>query len=235
MNPSGGSAARFRFQRTPSSDRFLGVFAASPPEAAVSGEVAVELTEYDIFDSSNSADNSQSSTPPSTGNVTIRRHYPPGRGLGRAENFGILAALPFTESGRLQAYSVFNHKASVPSSSSSSASTSSSSSRFIPAISKKSALLDRPSSVKYNQSAPVTVPMMTEAMMRNRSTRVVDDVGDDDFEDDGVMLPPHEIIASRYSPMLSCSVLEGAGRTLKGRDLRQVRNAVLQKTGFLDS
>jgi hypothetical protein len=29
-------------------------------------------------------------------------------------------------------------------------------------------------------------------------------------------------------------VLEGAGRTLKGRDLRQVRNAVWRKTGLLD-
>jgi hypothetical protein len=29
-------------------------------------------------------------------------------------------------------------------------------------------------------------------------------------------------------------VLEGAGRTLKGRDLRRVRNAVLRRTGFLD-
>ena len=32
----------------------------------------------------------------------------------------------------------------------------------------------------------------------------------------------------------SFSVREGAGRTLKGRDLRRVRNAVLRRTGFLD-
>jgi hypothetical protein len=29
-------------------------------------------------------------------------------------------------------------------------------------------------------------------------------------------------------------MLEGVGRTLKGRDLRRVRNAVLRKTGLLD-
>jgi hypothetical protein len=29
-------------------------------------------------------------------------------------------------------------------------------------------------------------------------------------------------------------VLEGVGRTLKGRDLRQVRNAIWRQTGFLD-
>jgi len=56
-------------------------------------------------------------------------------------------------------------------------------------------------------------------------------------EDDEEMLPPHEIVArarARESPMTTFSVLEGAGRTLKGRDLRQVRNAVWRKTGFLD-
>jgi hypothetical protein len=29
-------------------------------------------------------------------------------------------------------------------------------------------------------------------------------------------------------------LFEGVGRTLKGRDLRQVRNAVLSQTGFFD-
>ena len=56
-------------------------------------------------------------------------------------------------------------------------------------------------------------------------------------EDDEEMLPPHEMVArarARESPMTTFSVLEGAGRTLKGRDLRQVRNAVWRKTGFLD-
>ena len=55
--------------------------------------------------------------------------------------------------------------------------------------------------------------------------------------DDYEMLPPHEIVArasGNGSPMIPFSVLKGAGRTLKGRDLRRVRNVVLQKTGFLD-
>jgi hypothetical protein len=30
------------------------------------------------------------------------------------------------------------------------------------------------------------------------------------------------------------SMLEGVGRTLKGRDLHRVRDAVLRQTGFLD-
>ncbi|XP_031504503.1 uncharacterized protein LOC116267079 [Nymphaea colorata] len=54
---------------------------------------------------------------------------------------------------------------------------------------------------------------------------------EEDGEDEG-NFTPHEIAAR--SPMTAFSVLEGAGRTLKGRDLRRVRNAVWRKTGFLD-
>lgn len=46
-------------------------------------------------------------------------------------------------------------------------------------------------------------------------------------------IPPHEWIARKTGS--SFSVCEGAGRTLKGRDLSRVRNAVLTKTGFLES
>jgi hypothetical protein len=42
-----------------------------------------------------------------------------------------------------------------------------------------------------------------------------------------------EVLARRAAAARS-SVLEGAGRTLKGRDLRRLRNAVLRRTGFLD-
>lgn len=59
---------------------------------------------------------------------------------------------------------------------------------------------------------------------------------DDDDNDDGNMMPPHEWIAQKLarSQITSFSVCEGAGRTLKGRDLSRVRNAVLTKTGFLE-
>ncbi|XP_054795755.1 protein S40-6-like [Prosopis cineraria] len=62
---------------------------------------------------------------------------------------------------------------------------------------------------------------------------------DDEDEDDeyDVKLPPHEFIARRLArtQISSFSVFEGVGRTLKGRDLSKVRNAVLTKTGFLES
>ena len=52
----------------------------------------------------------------------------------------------------------------------------------------------------------------------------------DDEEEE--MVPPHVIVARSH--VTNFSVFEGVGRTLKGRDLRRVRNDVLQKTGFLD-
>ncbi|KAI3440150.1 uncharacterized protein J3R85_003760 [Psidium guajava] len=64
-----------------------------------------------------------------------------------------------------------------------------------------------------------------------------DDEDDDDGGDgDGEMVPPHEWVAkrlarTRISPF---SVCEGGGRTLKGRELSRVRNAILTKTGFLE-
>ncbi|KAJ8763700.1 hypothetical protein K2173_003172 [Erythroxylum novogranatense] len=63
---------------------------------------------------------------------------------------------------------------------------------------------------------------------------------EEDDDDDGKFkskLPPHELIAARLARtrISSFSVCEGVGRTLKGRDLSRVRNAVLTKTGFLES
>lgn len=82
---------------------------------------------------------------------------------------------------------------------------------------------------------------MSAAMMKEpRRPRDFDeDVNDEDGDEEGnehEMIPPHVHIARRLAqtPVYSTSVLEGVGRTLKGRDLRQVRNAVWRHTGFLD-
>jgi Senescence regulator len=71
---------------------------------------------------------------------------------------------------------------------------------------------------------------------KNRKASILHEE-EEDKSDEEEMLPPHEIVArahAKESPLTTFSVLEGAGRTLKGRDLRQVRNAVWRKTGFLD-
>ncbi|KAK4792903.1 hypothetical protein SAY86_023338 [Trapa natans] len=62
------------------------------------------------------------------------------------------------------------------------------------------------------------------------------DYGNDEEEGDPVgsrdRLPPHEFLARTRAS--SFSVQEGLGRTLKGRDLTRVRNAVWARTGFQD-
>ncbi|KAG7024924.1 hypothetical protein SDJN02_13744, partial [Cucurbita argyrosperma subsp. argyrosperma] len=69
------------------------------------------------------------------------------------------------------------------------------------------------------------------------SDGVASDGGDSDDEGFDNRIPPHELIAKRRAraQISSFSVFEGIGRTLKGRDLSKVRNAVLNKTGFLES
>ncbi|KAG0456249.1 hypothetical protein HPP92_024037 [Vanilla planifolia] len=58
--------------------------------------------------------------------------------------------------------------------------------------------------------------------------------GSDEDEDNEMMLP-HELVARRWAgKKMTCSVCTGQGRTLKGRDLRHVRDFVLRLTGFLE-
>ncbi|GER46737.1 hypothetical protein STAS_23795, partial [Striga asiatica] len=79
---------------------------------------------------------------------------------------------------------------------------------------------------KLRQSAPVNIPAWTRDPKRLDWT-VEDDSGGGEEEEEKEMVPPHVIVARSH---VTFSVFEGAGRTLKGRDLRRVRNAVLQKT-----
>ncbi|KAL5218775.1 hypothetical protein ABZP36_019459 [Zizania latifolia] len=85
--------------------------------------------------------------------------------------------------------------------------------------------------VAPRQSAPVRVPVWPGKGGRCEENGKVVNNGDES-EDEEEMVPPHVVAARRHAR--SSSVLEGAGRTLKGRDLRRVRNAVLRQTGFLD-
>ncbi|KAG2317828.1 hypothetical protein Bca52824_020950 [Brassica carinata] len=181
--------------------------------------------------------------------------HPPARQLQRnksslknVEASGILAALP-EPSGNSYLNHVFHHKpasvlstsvsSTASSSSSSGGGASSSSARTIPAAPKppQERIPFTSSLGKFPQSAPVQVPsaMVNRHKKEFKLTDVVDD-DDEEDEEEGEMLPPHEIVARSLaqSSYLSCSVLEGAGRTLKGRDLRQVRNAVFRRTGFID-
>ncbi|CAO1945977.1 unnamed protein product [Urochloa humidicola] len=98
--------------------------------------------------------------------------------------------------------------------------------------------------LRLQTTAPVRIP---PAMMPPEARGGYDD--DDEEEDYGVVtrrassgaeagtiVPPHVLAAARRCAeerRVASSVCVGHGRTLKGRDLRAVRNAVLHMTGFL--
>ncbi|XP_060187024.1 protein S40-6-like [Lycium barbarum] len=99
----------------------------------------------------------------------------------------------------------------------------------------KSAISNHESKVPQQSSAPVKIPDWSKIYNKKSSSNngsVDEDCGD--FGDG--MVPPHEYIARRVarSQIAPSSMCEGVGRTLKGRDLSKVRNAILTKTGFLE-
>ncbi|KAL3532119.1 hypothetical protein ACH5RR_005640 [Cinchona calisaya] len=226
----------FRHRRSPSSDRFLDVFSPTKPSTAlaasednsVSGD---ELNEDDVFWTGDFSEPRGRCSSPST--VTHMR---------QPEKFGILAAL--SDDHRNPNQSLLYRKPSLSPNTlafhktplSASPAQPSPFSRPIPSIPNPQNYNSYSQSVparKFQQSAPVNVPMMPRKL-KNGSLADVD-IDDNDADDE--MLPPHEIVArgsAAGSPKTTLSVLEGVGRTLKGRDLRQVRNAVWRQTGFLD-
>lgn len=92
-------------------------------------------------------------------------------------------------------------------------------------------------------SLPVSIPDWSKILreeyrdITRRPDGLDNDLDDDEQEDeDDTRLPPHEFLARQMARKRigSFSVHEGVGRTLKGRDLSRVRNAVWAQTGFLD-
>ncbi|MBA0712802.1 hypothetical protein Golax_011876 [Gossypium laxum] len=84
---------------------------------------------------------------------------------------------------------------------------------------------------KMATSAPVNVPDWSK-IYRVDSVESIHDSDDGESEE---MMPPHEYLAREYARSKKsggASVFEGVGRTLKGRDLRRVRDAVWSQTGF---
>ncbi|KAF5750534.1 hypothetical protein HS088_TW03G00872 [Tripterygium wilfordii] len=212
-----------RHRRSTSSDRFLFLpsYNSPTPADAAASAVGDELNEDDILwkgDFTAPNENNHNSTTSTTFNNHVHRSLP-----GFRNNSGILAALPGPDHG-----SVLYRKPSIPSSSS----------KGIPSMRRPPAPGDREliqslPSRNFKQSAPMQVPLLSIAMAKRMNSKFIED---DDVEGDEEMLPPHEIVARASGRELQTtfSVLEGVGRTLKGRDLRQVRNAVWRRTGFLD-
>lgn len=106
-------------------------------------------------------------------------------------------------------------------------------SRMIP---KNIAALSKDNMPFRRQSAPVNIPdwSRTSKHVKTPSRDLEEKEVETIVQDQGPMIPPHEILAREYSQSVTFSVYSGAGRTLKGRDLNSVRNAVLRQTGFFD-
>ncbi|KAL6199924.1 hypothetical protein ACLB2K_029706 [Fragaria x ananassa] len=87
-------------------------------------------------------------------------------------------------------------------------------------------------------SLPVGIPDWSKILRDEyREIRRSDDDDDEDEWSAGsARVPPHEFLARQMARtrIASFSVHEGVGRTLKGRDLSRVRNAIWEKTGFED-
>ncbi|KAM1884013.1 hypothetical protein ACFX13_005303 [Malus domestica] len=79
-------------------------------------------------------------------------------------------------------------------------------------------------------SAPVNVPDWSK-ILRVDSVDSLYEMGDGLDGNDSEMIPPHEYLAREHTRGAT-SVFEGVGRTLKGRDMRRVRDAVWSRTGF---
>ncbi|KAG5517096.1 hypothetical protein RHGRI_037747 [Rhododendron griersonianum] len=90
----------------------------------------------------------------------------------------------------------------------------------------------KPRRMKKRNSIPISIP---ENVSGNPWIQAVEtDFFDDDEGEQFV--PPHVILGRRISDgKMAFSVCTGNGRTLKGRDLSQVRNAILRMTGFLET
>eukprot|EP00270_Netrium_digitus_P011985 TRINITY_DN3850_c0_g1_i2.p1 TRINITY_DN3850_c0_g1~~TRINITY_DN3850_c0_g1_i2.p1 ORF type:complete len:262 (-),score=12.05 TRINITY_DN3850_c0_g1_i2:232-1017(-) len=103
-------------------------------------------------------------------------------------------------------------------------------SRMIPQPAPNNVLSDhRPA---RRASAPVNVPDWSK-IVGLKKPKAED--GEAEEEEDGEqMVPPHLLMAREYSKSVTFSVFEGVGRTLRGRDLDQVRTSILRKTGFFD-
>ncbi|KAI6685790.1 hypothetical protein NL676_031703 [Syzygium grande] len=102
-------------------------------------------------------------------------------------------------------------------------------------------------------SLPVNIPDWSKILRGEyRENRRRDSLGDSYYSDDdedaacggwgggggedgAARVPPHEFLARQMArTRIASSVHEGIGRTLKGRDLSRVRNAIWEKTGFED-
>ncbi|KAL7214025.1 hypothetical protein ACSBR1_026448 [Camellia fascicularis] len=194
--------------------RFLGLLKQPDPDPN-----PFELDESDVVWSSDQSDPTDlySHSPPSASNspTTLRRHH-----HHHPENLGLSAALSDDHRPLVHRKPTLNPSLSAATAA-----------RTIPPV---PLLRSAAAAGKFPQSAPVNVPVWPKRVGEFGVSNLgnFDEADEEDEEAEEGMVPPHVIVARSH--VTTFSVFEGVGRTLKGRDLRRVRNAVFQKTGFLD-
>ncbi|XP_060202805.1 protein S40-7-like [Lycium barbarum] len=196
-----------------SSIRFMGLLKQPDSDPNNNNILEFEFDENDVY-WSDSPDStiSNSFSPP-----TPTRHLPQRATLYKPSNSGLSAALSDDHHPLIRRKSTLNPSVSATSAA-----------KMIPPVFRSEN--SNPNSFpKFHQSAPVNVPVWQKKDGPVGGLDRFDEV-DDDVEDEE-MVPPHVMVAQSH---VTFSVFEGVGRTLKGRDLRRVRNAVFQKTGFID-
>ncbi|XP_068649832.1 protein S40-7-like [Aristolochia californica] len=200
--------------------RFLGFLNQEPPGP---DPEPIEFDESDIVWSGASSASDLSASPPQSRFSTSTSSSSGSRHPFRPDKFGLTAALSDDRRALVQRKPALDPTLSAATAA-----------RTIPpvAIPRSGYASDdfsgsSAASGKFLQSAPVNVPVWPKPLSAKQRF-VKEDV--EEMEEE--MLPPHEIVARSHKSTFS--VFEGVGRTLKGRDLRRVRNAVWQQTGFLD-
>jgi hypothetical protein len=229
-DPLGGAGSSSR------ADKLLGYSSSSYNNSVHDTDAVSELNEEDVWDlgTDGSADDASDGTRADTSDP-YRFLNTGRRWKGIEKEPGLSVA--FADNSR--GYGLSPHKlmggyANYGQSASREARGVSTAVRMIPPIAQIRENSPRP---MMHQSAPVNVPDWSKILGAEKKSKWADDVSDSDKEDaEEERLPPHLQIQREYaqSQMTTFSVCEGAGRTLKGRDLSRVRNAVLRQTGFLD-
>uniref|UniRef100_A0A0E0KQC5 Uncharacterized protein n=1 Tax=Oryza punctata TaxID=4537 RepID=A0A0E0KQC5_ORYPU len=242
----------YRPRRSPASERFIGMFASPSPSSSPTEPSFVAGDEFHeddfLFSSSPAAPSSARSEGPGSpsrvpqGQVGLLAALHDGdkrlllrRGGGEGGGGGAAAA------AAASAGTLLRRKATIAAAAASGSGGSLSPTQSPTSAARAIPMTPRPKNAgpaaPYHQSAPVKVPVRPP---RRQEMVKWDELDDDDFlrNGDAAMLPPHEMVARASAggaaPAAPFSMLEGAGRTLKGRDLRRVRDAVLRQTGFLD-
>ncbi|KMZ67867.1 hypothetical protein ZOSMA_255G00040 [Zostera marina] len=88
----------------------------------------------------------------------------------------------------------------------------------------------------FKKSAPINIPSRKSDVKHSQNINIGDNLSEDDSDSDEEFVPPHIIIANRKFPdKMAYPMCVGKGRTLKGRDLIEMRDFVHKLTGFIES